>query len=299
VVCGFVVAYFLNIRFNFKVPHGKRKRAFVLFVFISTGSFLLNMFVMSQFVGLAFDYEHARVVTSGMLFLLAYIFHRKFTFSDAKQVGIAVYANKIEDIGAIRRKVGLFPDFIHIDVVDNTFQEGVETPNTHRIEVAHAYWPQKQLHVHVMSRLPSQYLDEILPFVDVVVLHVECDEDLFGVIDRIHAKGKRVGLCVLMSTSLEKIQPFAGKIDMLMLLSILKPGNSGQTMELSVVERIEEIQHWPERKYFELCVDGGVNEHTISLLNVEKVVSGSSVLNSANPTRQIMRLQTSSNYEAV
>ena len=95
------------------------------------------------------------------------------------------------------------------------------------------------------------------------------------------------------------MKPLAAKIDLLMLLSIAKPGHSGQEMELSVVERIAEIQHWPERKHFEMCVDGGVNERTISLLHVEKVVSGSSVLNHPNPTRQIMRLQTSSNYEAI
>jgi len=302
-LCGvgvsFAVAYFLNVRFNFKVPHGKRTRAFLLFVVISTGSFLLNMLVKSQFVKLGWSYEQARVVTSGMLFLIAYIFHRRFTFADAKQVGVAVYANHLEDVEAIRKKVGLFPDFIHMDVVDETFRAGVETPNTHRIEVAHAYWPGKQMHAHLMSRQPSRYFDWVLPYADLVIVHVESDEKLDEVFQKIRAAGKRIGLCVTMATPLDQVKPFVAKIDMLMLLSIAKPGHSGQEMELSVVERIAEIQHWPERKHFELCVDGGVNERTISLLNVEKVVSGSSVLNHPNPTRQIMRLQTSSNYEAI
>ena len=91
VAVSFAVAYFLNVRFNFKVPHGKRRRAFLFFVGISTGSFLLNTAVKAQFTKLGWSYEQARVVTSGMLFLLAYFLHRRFTFADAKQVGVAVY----------------------------------------------------------------------------------------------------------------------------------------------------------------------------------------------------------------
>jgi ribulose-phosphate 3-epimerase len=295
------VAYFLNIRFNFKVPHGKRSRAFLFFVVISTGSFLLNTAAQSLFIQLNphLKYEQTRVITSGMLFLIAYVLHRRFTFADAKQVGVAVYANKVEDVEAIRRKVGLFPDFIHMDVVDDTFRPGTEEPNTHRIEGAHACWPQKQLHAHLMTRRPTRYFDWVLPYADTVIVHVESDEDLNGVLGKIRAAGKRAGLCVTMSTPLENVRPFAGAVDLLMLLAIEKPGHSGQELQLSVVERITEIHRWPERKHFELCVDGGVNERNIGLLSVEKIVSGSSVLNHPNPTRQIMRLQTSSNYEAI
>ena len=184
-------------------------------------------------------------------------------------------------------------------VVDETFRPGTESPNTHRIEVAHAYWPQKQLHAHLMTRQPTRYFEWVLPFADTVIVHIESDEDLKGVLKKIRDAGKRAGLCVTMATPLEKVRPYAGAIDLLMLLAIEKPEHSGQELQLSVVERITEIHRWPERNHFELCVDGGVNERNIGLLNVEKVVSGSSVLNHPDPTRQIMRLQTSSNYEAI
>jgi ribulose-phosphate 3-epimerase len=299
VLAGFGWAYFLNVRFNFKVPHGKRRRAFLFFVAISTGSFLLNVSVRSQFARLGWSYEQSRVATSGMLFLLAYYLHRRVTFVDAKQVGVAVYVNKVEDIKSIRQKVGLFPDFIHVDLVDSTIRQEVEAPNTHRVEVVHAYWPKKQLHVHLMTRQPSKYLAEVLPFADVVIVQCEIDENLDDVLRRIKTAGKRTAVCLTMDTPIEKIRPYAGRIDMLMLLAISHPGFSGQELQLPVLDRIAEVQHWPERKHFELCVDGGVNEKNIRLLNVEKVVSGSSVLNHPRPTRQIMRLQTSSNYEAI
>ena len=62
--------------------------------------------------------------------------------------------------------------------------------------------------------------------------------------------------------------------------------------------QIREISGWTERQRLTLCVDGGVNEHNIGGLDVELAVSASSVLSSANPQRQILRLQTSSAYEA-
>ena len=68
---------------------------------------------------------------------------------------------------------------------------------------------------------------------------------------------------------------------------------------MATLERIAAFNAWPDRSGFDVCVDGGVTETNVGLLNVEIVVSGSSVLRSADPRRQIMRLQTSSNYEQV
>jgi pentose-5-phosphate-3-epimerase len=83
-----------------------------------------------------------------------------------------------------------------------------------------------------------------------------------------------------------------------MLLAIRVPGKSGQKFEMEAIQRVEEIKTWEDRNKFDLCIDGGVSEKNIHLLNVELVVSGSSVLENPDPARQIMRLQTSNNYEA-
>jgi len=117
------------------------------------------------------------------------------------------------------------------------------------------------------------------------------------VLDFIRKKGKKAGLCISLDTPTEKIKFLAGSIDMLMFLSIRIPGKSGQNFELETLDRIGEVNRWEQRREFEICVDGGINEKNIGLLNVENVVSGSSVLNHPNPPRQIMRLQTTSNYE--
>ena len=48
----------------------------------------------------------------------------------------------------------------------------------------------------------------------------------------------------------------------------------------------------------ELSKKLGVNENIIGILEAENIVSGSSVLKSPDPKRQIMRLQTVGYYEA-
>jgi pentose-5-phosphate-3-epimerase len=225
--------------------------------------------------------------------------HRKFSFYDYKKVGVAIYANGVEDIRSINQRISHYPDFIHVDLIDDTYGEAQFDPKVYRLEVIKAYWPEKEVHVHLMSRTPSRWLDELLPFADVLTIHAEIEEDPAQVLKYINASGKKSGLCVMSDTSLQAAYRLAGLFKVLMLLSIRTPGKSGQIFEIGTLDRIAEINRWEQRNDFIICVDGGINEKNIGLLNVELVVSGSSVLNHPDPTRQIMRLQTASSYEAL
>ena len=61
---------------------------------------------------------------------------------------------------------------------------------------------------------------------------------------------------------------------------------------------IEEINKNKYRDQITLTIDGGINNENISLIKSEKVVSGSYVLNDKDPIKNIMILQTSSQYES-
>ncbi len=236
---------------------------------------------------------------SGCAFSLAYVLHRRYSFSDFKKVGVAVYANGVEDIKSIRERIGNFPDIIHVDVIDASYGREDHEVRTYRLEVIRAYWPRKPIHVHIMSRTPSRYLQEIFPHVDRIYVHLEIDEDAGLVLGSIKEAGKQAGIALLPETPLEAALQHLERIDGILLLAILTPGSSGQSFQMSTLERVSDINHWPERSRVDVCVDGGVTEATVGLLNVEIVVSGSSVLGSTDPRRQIMRLQTSSNYEQI
>jgi ribulose-phosphate 3-epimerase len=296
---GIIFAFWLNARFNFKVPIAKRRRAFAYFVLISAGSAVVNFIFKQQLLTWGWSYEGSRFVVSGLLFSVAYVFHRRYSFADRKQVGVAVYANGIEDIRGIRGKIGDFPDFIHVDLIDATYAPTSADVRSYRLETIRAYWPKRAIHVHLMTRQPLRWLPDVLPYADMVIVHHEIDDSLDEVLGAIHAAGRTAGLALQLSTPLVAAQPWLDRIALLMLLTIARPGSSGQHFQHeAALARIEEINQWSQRRTFSLCVDGGVNEKNIHLLNVELIVSGSSVLGAADPSRQIMRLQTSSNYEA-
>jgi ribulose-phosphate 3-epimerase len=276
----------------------KRRRALVYFFVISVGSGMLQ-FVLGDYLSLLsrFSYEEARACISGSVFLLAYMLHRRFSFRDRKRVGVAVYANGTEDIRGIFDKIGTYPDFIHVDVVDDTFVALAPDAKTYRMEVIRAYWPAKEVHTHLMVKNPSTWFDDVLPYSDFVFIHAEIDEDVASGLDEIRRSGCGAGLCLSMETSVDFAQDLAGKFDALMLLTIPEPGRSGQKFDPDALAKIRRANDLRARGEFRICVDGGINDQNVGLLGVEDVVSGSYVLNGDSPRRQVMRLQTSNSYD--
>ena len=296
---GVLFAYWFNVRFNFKVPTSKRNRAFFFFLFISLVSVSINFIFKSHLVEIGWTYETARLTVSGSLFLLGYFFHRKFSFSDYKKVGVAVYANGVEDIKGIYEKIGSYADFIHVDIIDSTYGDVDTDPATYRLETIKAYWPDHPIHVHIMSKYPSKWISHFKNYAEVVFIHYEIDEDLALVLNQINEHKMQSGVVLTMATDPTTVKDHITNCSNIMILSIPKPGKSGQDFDMNAISRIDNINKWKERKGFHLYVDGGVSEKNIQLLNVEGVVSGSSVLCHDNPSKQIMRLQTSSNYEQI
>ncbi|MDA8698172.1 GtrA family protein [Rhodopirellula sp.] len=293
---GILFAFFMNVKFNFRIPSARYRKAFYYFVTISVVSASTNLFFKPQLEKIGFSYEGSRFFLSGCLFFFAYMMHRKFSFAHLKQVGVAIYATGDEDISQIWSKIKNYTDFIHVDIIDQSYN-AAKTPKVSRFEVIKAYWPSKQIDVHIMSNTPSVYLDTISA--DLVIVHLEIEEDLESVLRAIHRKGMRSGISLKMGTPLEKLKPYLHLIDTVMLLTIPKPGFSGQSFDYDALKRIDEINTWPERESFTVCVDGGISEQNIGMLSVDKIVSGSSVLNNTCPSKQIMRLQTSSCYEKI
>lgn len=295
---GISIAYWLNCRFNFKVPPARRKKAFIVFSFISLLSLLCNYWLRFSVFKLGIEYERGRFLSSSLLFSLAYILHLRYSFQGFKEVGVAVYVDSAEDIRMIRKKVGDFPSFIHVDIVDDSFKAGCSLPSTERMEVVRACWERKAIHAHVMSSNPRFWMKWVLAYCDVAIFHIEGVTDCAAILEEARMAGKKIGIALRIGTPLDLAKPYLASVDIVLLLAILNPGQSGQLLQMEVLDRVAELDQLPERQYFEICVDGGVNDKNISLLKVEKVVSGSFVLNYHDPCLRIMRLQTSCNYES-
>ncbi len=296
---GIVFAFLGNVYFNFRIPPPRRNRAFFYFVSISLLSGVFQWGVSSMFGVTEWSYDQGRLAVSSVLFIVAYLLHRRFTFRDYKRVGVAIYANGVEDLNSIHEKIGQYPDFIHVDIVDSSFIPSPEEVKTYRMETIKALWENREIHTHIMSKTPSCWLSEVLPYSDIVYIHWECNEDVKTVLDSIHHAGKKAGVALTMQTTLDDLKEIFNKIDAVLLLTISEPGYSGQKFDMDGLKRIEKLNKLPFRDQYRVCVDGGVSEKIIGLVQVEDVVSGSSVLNHINPKQQILRLQTSGRYEVL
>ena len=299
ILIGISFAFIGNIYFNFKIPHKKRNQAFKYFVFISLLSIFIQWLTIQNIDSLDWTYEKGRILISGSVFMVGYLLHKKFSFKDNKKVGVAIYTNGVENLEKIHNCIGSYLDFIHVDIVDSTFKKEAETIMTYRLETIRAYWPNKEIHVHIMSTTPSNYINEIVPFSDVIFIHAEIDEEIHDLCRMIKGKGRKFGVVISMTSELNDIDPFLKVSDHVLLLAIKHPGLSGQKFELKALEKINLLNALSYRHQFSLCVDGGVNEDIVKILDAENIVSGSSVLNNIDPKKQIMRLQTASRYGSI
>jgi len=294
---GILFAFWANVKFNFKIPKSRRNRALLYFMCISFFSGFLQ-WTLKYFLPIySLSYELNRLVISACVFMLAYIFHKKYTFRDYKKVGVAIYANGVEDLNNIYGEIGHYPDFIHVDIIDKTMNENAKDVKTYRLETMRAYWPNIQIQTHIMSQYPSHWLDQVLPYSDVIYIHAECNENLESLLKIIKKEGKKAGIALTMETKPNAVKELLKEADSILLLTIPEAGSSGQKFDMDGLERIKQVNSLPFRNQLTLCIDGGVNENIVGILEAENLVSGSSVLKNPNPKKHIMRLQTMGRYE--
>ncbi len=294
---GLIVAFILNIRFNFHIAQPKRKRALIYFTVISSVSFCIQLLFRKELIHSGMSMDLSRFLISGVFFIFSYFLHRKFSFKEYKKVGVAIYADGVEDIKKIYDKISNVCDFIHIDIVDKSFNLNANDVKAYRAEVVRAYWQDKPIEVHIMSKNPSIWLDELLPYVDIIYIHTNIDENIDNVLEKINQGGCSPGIALSLGDKVENIYPFLSKINHVLLLAIKQPGFSGQKFDMDILPYIETLDGEKHRNNIKICLDGGVNNSNIGFLNVDSVVSGSFVLNSKDPIRSIMYLQTSGEYE--
>ncbi|NDA62345.1 MAG: hypothetical protein EBX50_09905 [Chitinophagia bacterium] len=294
---GLLLAFFLNIRFNFHISPAKRKKALLYFVCISAFSFLVQLYFRNQLLEYGISFQRSRFLISGILFFFSYLLHRRFSFKDYKKVGVAIYADGVDDVQNIYNKISHVCDFIHVDIVDNTFKADAIDVKAYKAEVVRAFWQKKPIEVHIMSTKPGNWLPDLTPYVNTIYVHMNVEEDLVTILEKIRTAGCNPGLVWTVGERFQSILPYLAHVRHILILAIPKPGYSGQTFQMEALQMIELINELPNRDEYFLCVDGGVSRSTVVYINADAVVSGSYVLNATDPVKNIMILQTSAEYE--
>jgi ribulose-phosphate 3-epimerase len=154
-------------------------------------------------------------------------------------------------------------DSIHLDVMDGHFVPNISLGPV----VVEAVRPVTQLpfHSHLMISEPLRYVDEFAEAgSDLVIFHVEADDDPDAVIDAIRAAGKQPGIAINPETPAESVHPYLERLEMLLVMTV-HPGFGGQAFIHDVMPKLRSLAAEIERRGLELPIgiDGGVNAETI------------------------------------
>ena len=290
-ITGITFAFVANITFNFKIPRYYYNKSFIYFSVISISSFTIQYLLSKVFIFQNLNYEITRFLFSGIIFLIAYFFHIKFSFAKNKKVGVAIYLDNNENIEEIFSKVGFYPDYIHIDFVDETMNEDVGKPNFEKLNQVKNKWPNHRIESHIMSKKPLQYIDQFSKYSDVIYFHYEIEEEIKKVSSLIKENNIETGLVLHASVKYDNLENITKSYKEVLILCIEKPGESGQEFLDTSTELINKINNLKSRDKFNLCVDGGLSQKNISKIECEKIVSASNVFKNANPKKQITYLQ--------
>ena len=290
------VAYILNVNFNFKVPKERIKISLFYFTVISVFSCIVQ-FTFSYVVDIEFFQNRFQI--SGALFLIAYFLHRRYTFKNYQKIGVAIHLNKSNNISEIYNKVKNFPDFIHIDLIDETYNSENISIDIEMLHKIRELWPQKKLQIHIMSKNPNFWINQLPKSRNTeVFFHYDENVDVEQVSTLILSKNFIPGIVLHNQISESQIIKLMNLFSNFMVLCVKKAGFSGQVFQNKSSDLINELIKVTEQVTdIKITLDGGITPKIASKFNVQEVVSASSVLNDEDSKKQIINFQTSQKYQ--
>lgn len=180
-------------------------------------------------------------------------------------------------------------DWLHLDVMDGHFVDNISfgPPIVETI----AKFATRPLDTHLMISRPDHYYKRFTPFVHNVTLHVETEVDIAGTLRGIRAEGCSAGLAISPPTPFEKVLPFLGQIDLLLVMTV-HPGFGGQAFMPEMMEKVRRADRIKQERdlTFHIEVDGGINRETAQTAReagANIFVAGTSIFHSTDPA-QIM-----------
>ena len=154
-------------------------------------------------------------------------------------------------------------DSIHLDVMDGHFVDNL----TMGPVVVEAVRPATDLpfHAHLMIDNPLAYVSRFADAgSDLIVFHVEVDDDPGEVIGAIERAGRRAGIALNPETPADAVHPWLEAVDLLLVMTV-HPGWGGQAFMGEVIPKLRGLRDEVDRRglSLQIGVDGGVNLETI------------------------------------
>jgi ribulose-phosphate 3-epimerase len=187
-------------------------------------------------------------------------------------------------------------DWIHCDIMDGHFVNNISFgPDVVRLVRKETSLP---LDVHLMIEHADRYVPRFVEAgANSITVHVEPEakHDVWKTLDQIQDAGCRAGLTLNPETPFEMIEPFLGKFDMLLVMTV-HPGFGGQPFRDDQMEKVKRAAIWNQSREhkIDIEVDGGISPKTarISVENGANVlVAGTSIFRSDDYAKEIRELR--------
>src|SRR5258705_12553384 len=183
-------------------------------------------------------------------------------------------------------------DWIHCDIMDGHFVDNISFgPDVVRLVRKETSLP---LDVHLMIEHADHYVPRFVRAgANSITVHVEpgAKQDVVKTLQQIRDAGCRAGLTLNPETPFEMIEPFLGKFDMLLVMTV-HPGFGGQSFRADQMEKVKRARSLNSR--IDIEVDGGINAETarISIENGANVlVAGTSIFHATDYAKAIRELR--------
>ena len=188
-------------------------------------------------------------------------------------------------------------DYIHIDVMDGRFVPAISVglPVVEAIRRSTGL----VLDIHLMVVEPEK---QAVPFMDaggdIINVHVEAATHLHRIIQEVHKREKRAGVCLNPGTPVGAVEQVLPEVDQVMVMAV-NPGASSQHFIESVLPKVGRLRRLIDEGGFsaEIEVDGGVSPETAprcTAAGANVLVAASAIFNeSGTPAQNIEGLRES------
>jgi ribulose-phosphate 3-epimerase len=190
----------------------------------------------------------------------------------------SLWSADLSNLESEMKRVEPFSERFHLDVADGHYVKNLLFfPDLVKALRKHSRLP---FEVHLMVTDPLGWVE---PFVDagadIILFCFDAAKDPRQVLQAIRARGKRAGVSLLLTESLDLLDPFWGELDVLTLVGTAM-GIKGASMDASMpakIKRAKEIICQRGLKT-EIEADGGIRRETVPLLHsagADYIVPGS------------------------